>query len=321
MKMKLTKYDIGIVVILIAIVVGIVAISIYTITHRTRDVEVDEVKDYSLYFMVVNNINTFYEYVSNNDNDAVISLLDNKYIEKENITRNNLNTHILNYGIDIGVIPDYITTFKIDNNIAYFVHGKLEQTIYLEPSKIVNNNFNMLMLIDIDNLTFSLYPTTEEEYKQILSTIEEDLSKWQKASNGQAKMPPVIDFSSVKAEWFERGAAGGYSEADFNGSLAFSPISKKNQSEEFREILRHEMAHTNDLKFNDETIKFDEVLQSCNYAEELKNAGLSDFYINYAGTDKREFIAVAAQGDMSKYSAEFKETLINLGMPEWLFNV
>ena len=171
MKMKLTKYDIGIVVILIAIVVGIVAISIYTITHRTRDVEVDEVKDYSLYFMVVNNINTFYEYVSNNDNDAVISLLDNKYIEKENITRNNLNTHILNYGIDIGVIPDYITTFKIDNNIAYFVHGKLEQTIYLEPSKIVNNNFNMLMLIDIDNLTFSLYPTTEEEYKQILSTI------------------------------------------------------------------------------------------------------------------------------------------------------
>lgn len=29
----------------------------------------------------------------------------------------------------------------------------------------------MLMLIDIDNLTFSLYPTTEEEYKQILSTI------------------------------------------------------------------------------------------------------------------------------------------------------
>ena len=171
MKMKLTKYDIGIVVILIAIVVVIVAISIYTITHRTRDVEVDEVKDYSLYFMVVNNINTFYEYVSNNDNDAVISLLDNKYIEKENITRNNLNTHILNYGIDIGVIPDYITTFKIDNNIAYFVHGKLEQTIYLEPSKIVNNNFNMLMLIDIDNLTFSLYPTTEEEYKQILSTI------------------------------------------------------------------------------------------------------------------------------------------------------
>ncbi len=171
MKMKLTKYDIGIVVILIAIVVGIVAISIYTITHRTRDVEVDEVKDYSLYFMVVNNINTFYEYVSNNDNDAVISLLDNKYIEKEKITRNNLNTHILNYGIDIGVIPDYITTFKIDNNIAYFVHGKLEQTIYLEPSKIVNNNFNMLMLIDIDNLTFSLYPTTEEEYKQILSTI------------------------------------------------------------------------------------------------------------------------------------------------------
>lgn len=166
-----------------------------------------------------------------------------------------------------------------------------------------------------------MIPADENYAKQILSTIEEDLSKWQKASNGQAKMPPVIDFSSVKAEWFERGAAGGYSEADFNGSLAFSPISKKNQSEEFREILRHEMAHTNDLKFNDETIKFDEVLQSCNYAEELKNAGLSDFYINYAGTDKREFIAVAAQGDMSKYSAEFKETLINLGMPEWLFNV
>lgn len=59
----------------------------------------------------------------------------------------------------------------------------------------------------------------------------------------------------------------------------------------------------------------------CKYVDEFRNAGLSDDLIEYAYTDKAEFLAVAAQGDYSKYSKEFKELLVKLGLPDWMFKM
>lgn len=59
----------------------------------------------------------------------------------------------------------------------------------------------------------------------------------------------------------------------------------------------------------------------CKYVDEFRNAGLSDYLIEYAYTDKAEFLAVAAEGEYSKYSKEFKELLVKLGLPDWMFNM
>ncbi len=59
----------------------------------------------------------------------------------------------------------------------------------------------------------------------------------------------------------------------------------------------------------------------CKYVDEFRNAGISDDMIEYAYTDKAEFLAVAAEGDYSKYSKEFKELLVKLGLPEWMFKM
>ena len=59
----------------------------------------------------------------------------------------------------------------------------------------------------------------------------------------------------------------------------------------------------------------------CKYVDEFRNAGLSDYLIEYAYTDKAEFLAVAAEGDYSKYSKEFKELLVKLGLPDWMFKM
>ena len=60
---------------------------------------------------------------------------------------------------------------------------------------------------------------------------------------------------------------------------------------------------------------------NCKYREELLKAGIAPDHIRYAYTNRAEFIAVAAEGDMSKYSPEFKNDLIKLGMPEFAFNL
>lgn len=164
-----------------------------------------------------------------------------------------------------------------------------------------------------------MLPANQNLAPDFLDKIDTELTKWHKASNGQAKMPPVIDFSSVKTQWYGEGAAGGYAEADFNGSLAFNPSSRINQSDDFKQIIRHEMTHSNDTKFDMPNPDLDNIISK--YEKEMKEAGINDKYIEYAHTDKREFIAVAAQGDVTKYSDEFKKILIENGMPEWLFNV
>lgn len=56
------------------------------------------------------------------------------------------------------------------------------------------------------------------------------------------------------------------------------------------------------------------------YWNEFKNAGIPEQHIPYAYNNPLEFIAVASEGDMSKYSDEFKKVLIRFGMPEWELN-
>lgn len=66
---------------------------------------------------------------------------------------------------------------------------------------------------------------------------------------------------------------------------------------------------------------FDPDLDRCKYVEEFKNAGIPDWHIPYAYTNKAEFLAVASEGDYSKYSKEFKELLVKLGLPDWMFKM
>lgn len=62
-------------------------------------------------------------------------------------------------------------------------------------------------------------------------------------------------------------------------------------------------------------------MDKCKFVDEFRNAGIPDWHISYAYTNKKEFLAVAAEGDYSKYSPEFKELLVKLGLPDWMFKM
>ncbi len=176
-----------------------------------------------------------------------------------------------------------------------------------------------------------------------LEILQNELHKWTKASDGQAKLPPVVMFNAsnpmfIYGEGLANFTTIAASEASYGGSLVFPEISP----EKLRS-LRHELTHTNDSKLGenipvqynlDEIIPHKEIngpngtkrkilpkIEECRYAYEFRNAGLSDDRILYAHTNTKEFIAVATEGDMSKYSPEFKQLLIDFGMPEWVFKL
>lgn len=57
------------------------------------------------------------------------------------------------------------------------------------------------------------------------------------------------------------------------------------------------------------------------YRDELEKAIESTALIKYAYTNVSEFLAVTASGDTSKFSDEFKDILVKLGMPRFVFDL
>ena len=176
-----------------------------------------------------------------------------------------------------------------------------------------------------------------------LAYITEELDNWNTASNATAKMPAIIDFNTANVAWYDtrsaygQSAASAYSERA-SGSLAFHDMDKQT----IAQSMRHELTHTNDQtragKKIPEKYNLDEImpkktiirngnevkvpdLENCKYVDEFRAAGLPESRIAYAYNNPAEFIARASEGDMSKYSLEFKQVLIDFGMPEWMFKM
>ena len=95
-----------------------------------------------------------------------------------------------------------------------------------------------------------------------------------------------------------------------------------------RKTLRHELTHTNDLKriknFDDDFVYKENdniVAEKSKYYDEFVKIGINKSHISYAYNNPKEFIAVAAEGDLTLCSPEFKQQLIDFGMPEWMFKI
>ena len=175
-----------------------------------------------------------------------------------------------------------------------------------------------------------------------LKLINDEFAQWYRFGGKRAKFPAVLDFTAAKADYVNNKRAYGISAAagiaHFNNSKididGLYPYTVQN-------ILRHEMTHINDTKklnsvddgvivkkqsnkLRDdgiweisEEIDFD----NCKYREEFLKSGIRPDYVKYAYNNPQEFIAVASEGDMSKFSSEFKKLLISYGMPEWMFEM
>lgn len=170
---------------------------------------------------------------------------------------------------------------------------------------------------------FGTYVFTENSEKILVDKrIYPELDNWRKASNGKAKYPSILDLSHAKQNFIDEKPADGFYYKKLNSINLPNDYLFYSFDEE---TIRHEMAHLNDANFGSDGIingvNSDDIIKNRTYADELKSAGINDFYVDYAHKNRNELIAVAATGDYTKYSKEFKDVLVKLGMPEWVFNL
>lgn len=168
-----------------------------------------------------------------------------------------------------------------------------------------------------------------EEGPSFFVYLDQELAEWKAHGGDKAVMPPVLDFSKIKQDYIDNTRAYGESVADGFSERANNAISLDGYSL-IEWAMRHEMTHSNDLTrlHNNaqlgQTYKIDverSEFKNSKYLNEFLKAGISPRHIGYAYNNTAEFIAVASEGDMSRYSPEFKKMLIDFGMPEWELNM
>ncbi len=168
-----------------------------------------------------------------------------------------------------------------------------------------------------------------------LEYIDAELAEWARVSNGAAKYPAMFDFSKAKRSYIDpKSAYGQGTTAGYNNQSEHTIGMNGLSYNRVAYAIRHELTHANDSKHGwginpkynlDEIMPKDKdgkpIYKKCQFKDEFRRAGIPEEHIPYAYNNTAEFIAVAAEGDMSKYSPEFKQMLLDFGMPEWQLNM
>ncbi len=230
--------------------------------------------------------------------------------------------------MQFGKLADYCKKHPDSELSEYFYNNYFLKNVKL-PKEVkqqcieINNKYGVKVIP-------SSYTT---ESKEVFDYIDKEFTQWQTASGGNAKLPPVLDFMSTKQEYFDKTSAygktasGGFAEIYSNQSIALNGMTM----ESVQHAIRHELTHINDTKKGIDNLPQEiaprkngsgEIdFANCKYREEFLRGGIDPAHVSYAYNNPREFIAVAAEGDMSKYSPEFKKLLIDMGMPKWQFDM
>ncbi len=287
------------------------------------------------------NMSNFNKYLKSQENLATDELLNNEVLPAQFVQKGSISLKSdLKKETQLYSMRQYMKNYPdsaMSNHLydQYINKVKTNNPAAMEKLSDLNQKYNVKVFIP------ARY--SKSKCDQILDYLDKEFAQWQKASNGTAKLPPVVDFSAAKTNWYDKTSAYGqsasnaYSEPTYKGSLAFSYFDVTT----LQTSLRHEMTHTNDLKHgknipakynlneimpkkavekNGRTVMVPD-FENCKFKEEFRNAGLPEERIQYAYNNPMEFIARASEGDMSKYSPEFKEMLKDFGMPEWMFNM
>lgn len=215
--------------------------------------------------------------------------------------------------MDLDPLKHFLQYYS-DSNEALANH--LYQNYYLTGLKPIVRNICQKIS---DQFGTKLFLQSEES--QMAAQIAYgELSQWERASAGTCKFPTVINMNEYVAYFLNNPCARGCYSSTNDIHL------KGDDADIIIFTLRHEMAHLNDDNFSSVSglvngVDFDEIKKQKLYSNEFFRSGLDPSLIEYAYKNKREFVAVAAQGDYSKYSGKFKELLVRLGLPEYVFDM
>lgn len=194
-------------------------------------------------------------------------------------------------------LREFIDLYPEDKETATYLWRKYFVSIQ-EPK------FQKIMNEIYDNYGVRVVANKETSLLDLIY-LKNEFKIYKTASKGEAKFPALFDIRDD------------YHIIQKNVVAHTNSTSRiVNSASSIRDTTpRHEMAHMQDSVLERKKVKVNE-----NDREELLNAGISRYHTDYFFKNEKESWAVFAEGDMSKYSEEFKQKMINKkkGLPAWI---
>ena len=172
---KTTKIEVVIIIILIA-VFGISFIYAKTTEGKadeeTIDTTVTALSDVNRFFTIDSAISKYFSYVTSKNSESILKILDEDYIERNNITSSNIYRFVGNYNSNIKSNLEEAYQISSYNNIyKYYVKIGLKlETLY---DSTLQEYAYYIVTINENELTFAVEPISETLY---LNKIEEGAS-------------------------------------------------------------------------------------------------------------------------------------------------
>lgn len=219
---------------------------------------------------------------------------------------------------------------------SYEFSSRIKKALYERYylSNLPPENRRILSTINKKFRTFVFVPEDAKLYH--LNKVLKEFEAWNMAGGKYVRNEKILDYCQFDGAFVDWGTSG-YAMNNTVIRMRFF------HCDDVEKLLRHEKMHVNDtIRNNPENII---KLQDTNFGffgphkeydfrvngkiltekkwfrDELINGGVPKSYLDYAYTDRAEFIAVAAMGDTTRYSNNFKKVLVDLGVPEWFFNI
>lgn len=156
----------------IVIVCVVIVVLVLILNHKSNSDKLETVNEYNTFFTVTSYINDYINNISNQDSSSLYDVLYSDYIDKKNITLNNIYNNIEEYPINSSVKVIKMEYVKVKNDYIYYVEGKVNQ-ITFDGKQEIDNNFKVVVITDFDTLSFAIYPLQEKDnYKKIIDSIK-----------------------------------------------------------------------------------------------------------------------------------------------------
>lgn len=201
---------------------------------------------------------------------------------------------------NLNSIKEYITSSINETPIGEYLWEKY----FLSRHQITPELKQKLKMINEKYGVKVFFDKPYENIKSLIDYIIKEFEIWNYAGKEEVKYPKIFDITRYVQNFINRTAQG-------DANYFISRIRVNNT--ELQNSIRHEMVHINYNGIIEDKITIPE-----NRKKELRRAGISDELISYAETNDNEYAAVWGEGDMTAYSDDFKQEMINKGIPEFI---
>ena len=134
-------------------------------TENSIDISVLPVKNENRYMIIESIVDTFVSYVKYRNVDGLMSILDKKYVEKEDINSSNvldlLETYDELYVVDVREINQIM---EYDNIYIYYIKAQLAEEEYSSYNQTFIKTVYYQVTINENKLTFAISPLDSDEY-------------------------------------------------------------------------------------------------------------------------------------------------------------